>query len=310
MTQILSQDRAAALADWLIGTFPRSGDAEDTFDLGLEMARITGALLLQRLGYVVTSGTIAKRLDPPIGCLFETRWDDAVHVVLTCMEDGHHIRYPNIDRGVLHAFAESYGAIAEDVPPPPDTSNRFVINATQHCAEARVEPAALALLERLGLIHANQWTDHAIPALWRKWTNMNPSGWPRDTDLFKAHLEICDATLPAEIASNIEACLTFSEDLLDRKRSLLAGWGSEDDALRAAADTNLTQVSFIFGESWRFGDGWLPKTAQAHCFPPSFDGLAQQMAEALVLRRYPDTPLAQSLARTLAADQDIRAPLH
>ena len=293
------------IADWLKQLLWDDAPNVSFAALSYDRGDYDVAMLLQRLGYVVMSNDHVRCLKPPADCPFPTRWDDAMLVVLRTMEKRHLIRYPDVLASQIEAYRESYGVPLSEAALPPASSAApasawRTIGQTSLCAQAKTTPEAYDILTRLGLVSDAIWTDQAAPVIWRLWANMNPAGWPSETDLFKTQQQHCCDSMPPEIAAQIEELLSFSDSLLERKEAFLGDWADEEEVNRAAGQTNIGRVTDILQANWRFGDGWLRPEDQLTCFGPNFDNLAAEMAHALVTQQYPQSPLAMAITDTPA----------
>lgn len=284
------------IADWLLQFLWTNKPETPVVHLIYERGDYDAAMLLQRLGYAVMANDHVKRLETPLDTPFPTRWDDAALVAMRTMKKRNLIRYPDVKGTVIEAFRESY-----DVPPTDPLSTGRpgaawqIIGQTPQCAQAKAKPEACDILKCLGLVSDAAWTEQAVPVVWRLWANMHPADWLSETDRFKAQLQHCSDTMPTKIAEQIEALLTFSDTLLERKAALLGDWADEEEINRYAGQTNIDQVGYILQTNWRFDHGWLSAEEKLACFGPSFDLLANEMAHALVTQKYPMSPLALAI---------------
>jgi len=300
--QILTQHIAAKLIEIL----PRSHEHTNCLDPGYVTAFLYACHFLERLGYVdATDGT--KRLqDTPSNTQTRLRLDDAIHLLLLCLEECRLIRYMPLDREIVVALVESYGASEEDLDPEIDEAGWVTIAGGDHSCDANVYPSIVPTLQDIGLVTQHKWSDQAVPILWRMWINMNPTERPADTTLFQERLTEHFATMPTEIGEKLEGAVWFSEDLLARKQEMLDGQEDADEVRRLAGQSRLLELQFLFATKWRFSDGWLSVEQESECLFLGYDALAGEMAHTLVCQEYPES----DLARALKSEGDVRGPLH
>lgn len=284
------------IADWLCQLLWTNKPETPVVPLTYERGDYDAAMLLQRLGYAVMAQDHVKRLATPLDAPFPTRWDDAMVVALHTMERRALIRYPDVEDAAVEAFRESYNAPPMGQLPSACPGDAWqIIGQTPLCAQAKATPEACNILTCLGLVSDAVWTEQAVPVVWRLWANMHPAGWPSETDRFKAQLQHCSDTMPTKIAEQIDALLTFSDTLLERKAAFLGDWADEEEINRYAGKTNIDQVGYILQTNWRFDHGWLSAEEKLACCGPSFDPLAAEMAHALVTQTYPRSQLALAI---------------
>ncbi len=304
------------IADQLLAILPRSDTRPDGVDTGINPNFYYAALLLERLGYLKLTDTFGEILDQPQDVEIRTRWDDACHILLRCLEECGLLQYTPLACDIVIAMAESYGATEDDLDPEIDDTGWIEIAAIAHTSDAKLHPQALKKLEAVGLVASGHWTKAAIPILWRKWANQHPSERPADTPWFQERLETDFRSMPTDVARDLETILTFSDELLERKRNMLGhgdafslpeiGQGGEIEARRLAAQGRMADLEFLISQRWRFTDGWLSPNQMKECLFFGFDGLAAEMGHTLVIEKFPDTDLGRALRKT----QDIKAGRH
>ena len=284
------------VTDWLFDLLPEDPNSPGYLYLGTKPHLHYAAQLFQRWGVVTVAGLNAKRLNPPIGVQFNARWDDVCHLVLICMEKSRLILYPPLAPEVRVALAESYDVSEEDLDPEIPQEVWLDVAATRYCSAGRIHPQHLGVLQELGLIKNGEWTDRAVPVLWKKWASHHDYGMPGKTALFQDVLWEHAAVMQQDVAEQIEAHLTFPDALIARMKDRVADPDNPAEVLERASQSALLDLEGLFQERWRFLDGWLTEAERLDCLNLGFDPLADEMAREVVLALYPHSDLASSLS--------------
>lgn len=236
--------------------------------------------------------------DPPVYALptAQTLWEDAALYVLRALDRNNLVIYGDVRWETLVAFAERSGVPEGELDALPDTEGWTPVAAGTHSAPMKADPAAMGVLQDLGLVAGGAWTPAALPVLWRLWANMTPGDEPERSELFEARLEQTCRTIPSDIAADIERLVMFAEEDLEKvARSVMALTGRAEDAdvRRRLADRTALQLESIFEDRWRFTRGWLPDRDLHRTLFSGFDGLASRMSDALIHRLYPTSDMAK-----------------
>ncbi len=228
----------------------------------------------------------------------DTLWEDVAFAALKVAQQQGQFLYNPQSVEAVAGLLESYGASPADMEPSPDTTNFVHIQPGEHSAPAQAAPAFHALLQALGLVADSAWTPETLPALWRGWANMTATP-PEQTDLFADYVDQAARMAPADVVQQIERLAHFSPETLSKAETALMQKGSATDAASQrdkAAQTNAMHLEMLITERWRAERCWLNDAARCRTFCPWFDGLADRLAEALLLRLFPQSDLSERRA--------------
>lgn len=228
------------------------------------------------------------------------RWDDICVAVLSLAAQQNRLSYRQPD-GSLPPN-EGFVVIAikgTDIPELPAPN----IAAAHGLGPAHANAAAKSVLQSLGLIAEDRWSEIAETVLWRSLTsawNLDFTSDPRFTDAVERTIE----TMPAEIRSEMDRLLTITDADVDKAmaqsaanyREKRAKYGPKaklfepftaEQARSAIMSGRADQLDWLFYRRWRFADGWLTPTEAERAIEIFHDSLAVKMRCAVIARLYP-----------------------
>lgn len=226
---MLTETQAIAVATYLLTNGPVSSSGY--LEHGCEPAWGMACDTLISLGYATEAPRGARLLPSLVRPDVFPRWDDTCSVALSIAEQMCRIRLRHFWSG------------------PDDETGA-----------GSVDLETADLLNLLGLVFSGEWTDAAVPVLWR--TAPEEVGPPTEQE-FSAQVDLVVADIP--------------NDVRDRIRSVYAS--HKETVLRDR------QLDWAFYEQWRWCDGWLSDERHHGCpLGVSHDPLAQRVRAAVVAR--------------------------
>lgn len=226
---MLTETQAIAVATYLLTNGPVSSPGY--LDHGCETAWEMACDTLITLGYATEAPRGARLLPRPVRPDVFPRWNDTCCVALFVAEQMCRIRLRHFWSGP----DDETGAGSGDL----ETAD---------------------LLNLLGLVSTGEWTDAAVPVLWR--TAPEEVRPPTEQE-FSAQVDLAVADIPNDVRDRIRSVCVSRKETVLRDR----------------------QLDWVFYEQWRWGDGWLPDERHHGCPLGVFhDPLAQRVRAAVVAR--------------------------
>jgi len=222
---MLTADQATAVATYLIVHTPgTSGELDHSHISAWQMS----CEAVEALGYGTETARGALLHPTPIAPAVLPRWDDLACVVLSVAVQAGRIqlRHPR------------------SAP-------------TDKTGPGSADPETAALLALLGLISGGEWTDAAVPVLWR---TAPEEVRPPDDGEFSAQVDRAITDVPAAIRAQIRAI--YAEHPHQAVRAHLVDW--------------------VFFKNWRWGDGWAIDDHGDRALEIFHDPLAQRVRAAVV----------------------------
>jgi hypothetical protein len=264
------------VVDFISRAMPRGSDGnwEHLCITSLEL----GCELLVRLGRATDMiGWGAMPVAEPRSPNLPLRWDDVATIVIAVAAQMSFLGF--------RAFPGTRNNPANLLRPN--------IRATNGCGPAYLDPAGFAVFRSLGLIADGSWTEAAETVLWREC----PEKWSIDFTLdrrFLCALDFAVATLPADVASEIDRVVTITEKdienwlaIPERHRN---GPKTGEDAVKALQSWAQRYLNDVFVRRWRISAGWL-SAEEAKCgLSIHDDPLAMHMGFAFAETYLPHLP--------------------
>ncbi len=293
--QDLTPHMREATADYLMNTLPPRG-REGWEDMAMTAWQF-GCEALVALGYAQEKKWGASRITPAEPPTDMPRWDDIAWVVINVMDQRRDISFRTADGSCYEPTRKPgqfvvtpiYAEGQEPVLPPPN------IAAAHGLGPARVDADLLPLLEALGLVQDDQWTEAAEFVFWRD----QPRAWEMavtDDPRFEAGIKRCLQTMPTAIVATLQDLVIITPDdiaaAVERQEAANADLVkrfpaqgkfdrtvSPDGQFRTLISVAQDKMDWHFFRGWRFVDGWLSDRERERALPLFHDRLAQQMRD-------------------------------
>lgn len=250
----LTPSVAEAVVGFMRRELPGMGpeiDQDDRWDGIFCSAYQTGFLALVALGQADKTAWGAEPKAAPSLPAALPLWEDIAVAVLGLAEQHGQIEYHEYDGG------QRVPNIAEGPGTGPAWASDDV----------------LLLLETLGLVRRNAWTEPATPVHWREppheWRL-----WIEEEDRFILAVERAVETMPKSVRADIDALVVFSapQGAAQLRQSLISDREHSLDSL--------------FFQRWRIGRGWLDEDQLARALD-IHDHLGREMRRAVMAWLYP-----------------------